>query len=371
MDKLRVAVVGLGFGGEFVPIYQEYSKAECVAVCRRNEQKLNEFADAQNVPKRYTDFDEMLKDPDIDAVHINTDLFSHAQFAVKALKAGKHVASTTPMGMTVEECKAIYDAAKESGKNYMFMETSVYTREFLYFKKMYENGEVGRLQLLRGSHQQNMSLPGWPEYWYGLPPMWYPTHAIAPLSEILRKPIKRIRCIGSGRINEDYIKRYNSPFAAESIHLEFKDTDVAGEVTRTLFDTIRQYRESFDFYGTKKSFEWEQCVGDNPVVFSGYEDAERVHIPDTDDMLPSDIAHFCLKNQIIDKDHVSFIQGDGHGGSHPHLVKEFVESCLEGRDSHITAQVSANWNIAGILAHESAMQGGTIIDMPEWTLFEK
>lgn len=369
MDKLRVAVVGLGFGGEFVPIYQEYSKAECIAVCRRNEEELNKFADEHNVPKRYTDFDEMLKDPEIDAVHINTDLFSHAQFAIKALKAGKHVASTTPMGMTLEECKAIVDAEEESGKNYMFMETAVYTREFLYFKKLYDEGKIGRLQFMRGSHQQNMSLPGWPEYWYGLPPFWYPTHAVSPLSEIIRKPVKRVRGIGSGKINDDYASRYNSPFAAESIHLEFADTDIHGEVTRTLFDTIRQYRESFDFYGDKMSFEWEQCAGEGPVIFTGYEDAERIQVPDTDDMLPEDIAHFCLKNQIIDDQHVSFIQGDGHGGSHPHLVKEFVESCLEGRKPHISAKVSANWNVAGILAHESCMRGGEIIDMPEWAMF--
>ena len=47
--KVRVAVVGLGFGGEFVPIYQAYHGSECVAVYRRNEQKLNEFVDALGI----------------------------------------------------------------------------------------------------------------------------------------------------------------------------------------------------------------------------------------------------------------------------------------------------------------------------------
>ena len=75
-DKVRVAVVGLGFGGEFVPIYQAYKKSECVAVFRRNEAELNKFADEMGVEKRYTDYDELLKDDEIDAVHINTDLLS-------------------------------------------------------------------------------------------------------------------------------------------------------------------------------------------------------------------------------------------------------------------------------------------------------
>ena len=368
-EKVKVAVVGLGFGGEFVPIYQAYHGSECVAVCRRNEQKLNEFADHLGVKKRYTDYDELLKDDEIDAVHITTDLLSHKDFVVKALRAGKHVASTVPMGMTVDECREICDLERETGKVYMLMETSVYTREFLYFKKMYENGEIGRLQFLRGSHQQNMGLPGWPSYWYGMPPMHYPTHAIAPLSEILQKPIKTVRCIGSGRIREEYIKQYNSPFAAESVQLTFAGTDVAGEVTRTLFDTIRQYRESFDFYGSKKSFEWEQCVGEGPVVFSGYEDAEHIAVPDTDDMLAPEIAKFTLKEQIIDESHVSFIQGSGHGGSHPHMVQEFITAIQEGRPAHINSTVAANWNVAGILAHESAMKGGEILEMPEFTQF--
>ena len=366
-QKVRVAVVGLGFGGEFVPIYRDYHNSECVAVCRRNEQKLNEFADALGIEKRYTDYDELLKDPDIDAVHITTGLLDHKDFVVKALKAGKHVASTVPMGMTVEECKEICDLEEETGLVYMLMETSIYTREFLYFKKLYESGEIGRLQFLRGSHQQNMGLPGWPSYWYGMPPFWYPTHAIAPLSEILQKPITTVRCLGSGKIQEDYIKNYNSPFAAESVQLTFRDSDVRGEVTRTLFNTIRQYRESFDFYGSKKSFEWEQCVGEGPVIYSGYE--EHIHVPDTEELLPEEIRKYTRKEQIMDEDHVSFIQGSGHGGSHPHLVQEFITAIQEGRRAHVNSNVAANWNVAGILAHESAMKDGEIIEMPEFTQF--
>ena len=317
MEKVKVGVVGLGFGAEFIPIYQKSKVAECVAICRRSKDKLDECGNMFGVDKRYTNFDDMLADDSIDAIHINSDLNSHGQMTIKALKAGKHVACTVPMAMTIEECEEIIKLEKETGKVYMMMETSIYTREYLFFKKLYEDGEIGRLQFLRGSHQQNMSLPGWPDYWYGMPPMHYPTHAIGPLSDILGKPVSSIRCIGSGRINEEYIKKYNSPFAAESVHLSFKDSDVKGEVTRTLFDTIRQYRESFDFYGTKKSFEWEQCDGEKPVIFSNFEDAEHVKIPDSDYLLPEEIAPFALENHIVDQEHNSFVQGAGHGGVSP------------------------------------------------------
>lgn len=366
MEKLRVGVVGLGFGAEFIPIYQKYNKADCVAICRRNEEKLNELGDQLGIEKRYTDYMEMLQDPDIDAVHINTDLKDHAWMSIEALKAGKHVACTVTMAMTIEECEQIVELEKKTGLNYMMMETAVYTREYLYFKKLYENGEIGRIQFMRGSHQQNMSLPGWPDYWYGMPPMFYPTHALGPLSDIISKPAITVRCLGSGRINEEYIKQYGSPFAMETAQYTFKDSDVVAEVSRSLFDTIRQYRESFDIYGTEKSFEWEQIVDENPVVFSGFEDAKRVEVPDTAHMLPEEIGSFALKNQIIDDQHVSFLQGSGHGGSHPHLVHEFVSSVLEGRPAHVSAKVGANWTIAGILAHKSAMEGGKILAIPQF-----
>ena len=63
--------------------------------------------DEFGIQKRYTDFHEMLKDPDIDAIHINSDLQSHGWMAIEALKAGKHVASTVTMSMKREECEEI------------------------------------------------------------------------------------------------------------------------------------------------------------------------------------------------------------------------------------------------------------------------
>ena len=365
MDPIRVGIVGLGFGAEFIPIYQQYTGAECVAICRRNEQKLNELGDKFGIEKRYTDYREMLKDKDIDAVHINTDFAEHGWMAIEGLKAGKHVACTINMAMSIEDCKEIVRLEKETGKVYMMMETAVYTREFLYFKKLYQDGEIGRIQFMRGSHVQNMGLPGWDAYWHGFPPMINATHALSPLSDVLGKPYATVRCVGSGRVRDEYAKNYGCPFAVESAQYTFKDSDVACEVSRSLFDLIRQYRESFDIYGTKKSFEWEQVAGENPVIYTNYEDAARIVVPDTDHMLPKEIAHFALKNQIVDAEHVSFIQGEGHGGSHPHLVHEFISAIRENRPAHVNAKVAANWTMAGLLANESAMKGGVTLEIPE------
>ncbi|MCS7272101.1 MAG: Gfo/Idh/MocA family oxidoreductase, partial [Gemmataceae bacterium] len=65
--KVRVAIVGLGFGAEFIPIYQAHPNAEMYAICRRNKIELERCQKHFGVPKAYSDYDELLKDPNIDA----------------------------------------------------------------------------------------------------------------------------------------------------------------------------------------------------------------------------------------------------------------------------------------------------------------
>src|SRR5579872_268741 len=209
--KIRVAIVGLGFGAEFIPIYQAHPDAEMYAVCQRTRAKLDQVGDRFGVKTRYTSYDELLKDPNVDAVHINSPIGDHAPQSIAALKAGKHVASTVPAATTVDECRQIVEGQRKSGKVYMMMETVVYSREYLFVKELHDKGELGRVQFLRGSHQQDME--GWPDYWPGLPPMWYATHCVSPCLAILSEPGKpalaeHVSCYGSGRIREDLIKRY-------------------------------------------------------------------------------------------------------------------------------------------------------------------
>ena len=117
--KITVAIVGLGFGEEFIPIYQSHPHTSMYAICQRNPAHLNEIGDKYAIAKRYSDFMEMIADPEIDAVHINSPIDDHAWMSVEALIAGKHVASTVPVARTVEECRQVVESQKRSGKKYM------------------------------------------------------------------------------------------------------------------------------------------------------------------------------------------------------------------------------------------------------------
>ncbi len=372
-NKPNIAIVGLGFGAEFIPIYQRHPNANMAAICQRTESSLNEIGDKYGIEKRYTSYDDLLADPEIDAVHINSPIPNHAEQTIAALKAGKHVACTVPMATSVEDCKAIVELCAETGLKYMMMETVVYAREFLFMKDLYDKGELGKLQFLKASHQQDMD--GWPGYWPGLPPMHYATHCVGPLLGLGRHEAEYVSCFASGTIREEMHDCYGSPYAVESCHVKFKDSDLSGLVYRSLFDVARQYRESIEVYGDKKGVEWPLIEGEELVVHTAKkpepEIPERVECPDFAHLLPEEIAPFTTGGVYGGEDgddHLSFTQGAGHGGSHPHLVHQFVE-LLRGQGEGYPNEVqSANITCTGILAHESAQKGGEIVRLPEFTL---
>jgi hypothetical protein len=114
--------------------------------------------------------------------------------------------------------------------------------------------------------------------------------------------------------------------------------------------------------------------------------AERVKVPDYAHLLPEEIRPFTTKTflELGEFHHLSSSDGadpdgthshlvtdpgslEGHGGSHPHLVHEFVSAMTMDRDPFPNATQSANYTCVGILAHESALEGGEKIPLPGFT----
>ncbi len=366
--KVRVAMIGLGFGAEFIPIYQAHPDAEISAICQRNAEHLKKIGDQFRIDKRYSDFAAALKDPNVDFVHINSPIPDHAWMSIEALKADKHVMCTVPMATTIEECQQICELVKKTGLKYMMAETVVYSREFLFIKDLYQKGELGKIQHLAASHPQDMD--GWPPYWEKMIPMHYATHVVSPCLGLLDGRAEYVSCFGSGTVRPDIQQKSGNKFAVESCHIKIKDSDVVAHIWRFLYDVARQYRESFDVYGTKKSFEWTLVEGEPHVVHTAKksepEIPSKIEVPDFAHLLPQPIRKFT--RSIQDADHLSFIQGGGHGGSHPHLVNEFVSALRDNRDPWPNATTSANWTCVGICAHQSALKGGEIVSLPAFTL---
>ena len=375
--RIRVAVVGLGFGSAFVPIYLNHPDVEYVGIVDPDRKVLDRVGGRFDIDRRHTDLDEVVRSDDYDAVHLVTPIPLHAEQTIAVLNSGKHRACTVPMATSLEDLERIVTAQHKSGKNYMMMETAVYTRQFLYAKELVEDGRLGRIQFLRGAHYQDME--GWPSYWMGLPPMWYATHAISPCLAIADARALSVHCFGSGTMREELYSQYANPYPIETAIFQLDKPHLAMEVSRSLFNTARGYTESFNVYGERMAFEWPQIESeDDPLVFAiengdrrpqgrrGLETTvERLVARDRQELLPPEIARFTVRGKYDDTNpQKSFETGGGHHGSHPHLVHEFVGSVIEKREPWVDSIKAANWTAAGICAHESAMQGGKCVSIP-------
>lgn len=226
--------------------------------------------------------------------------------------------------MSIEELNDVIRARKRSGKHYMFMETTIFQREFLYMKELYEKGELGRLQYMTCAHYQDME--GWPEYWKGFPPLMHPTHAVAPCLMLAGHLPDKVYARGSGRVRKELEEKYGCPFAFEAAFISLKDSDVTIEVERFLYGVARSYSECFRIYGENKSFEWQQLLSEEPVLYTrtgalDYVDIiadtneraarggeileERIKIPDYAHLLPDEIAPFTT-NTVYNNENTHF-----------------------------------------------------------------
>ncbi|MBQ4193285.1 MAG: Gfo/Idh/MocA family oxidoreductase, partial [Clostridia bacterium] len=263
MKKLNVALVGLGFGGAFAAIYKEYPNVGELTLCDTNADRLKQTSDYIGGARCVDNFEAILADPSIDAVHLVTPIPLHADQTVAVLESGKHCACTVPMATSLDDIRRIVKAKRKSGKNYMMMETTLYTYQFFYASRMKANGDFGKIQFFRGSHYQDMA--NWPDYWMGLPPFWYGTHAIGPMVALSGSRIARVHCFGSGTMDEDLVRRYGNPYPVETAIFEFEN-GLKGEATRSLFECARLYQEGMHILGSKKSFEWGFADWDDPII---------------------------------------------------------------------------------------------------------
>lgn len=356
---MRIGVVGLHFGAEFVPIYQQHPDVEQVAICDLNVEVLQRVGDRFGVEDRFTRLEDLLADQHYDAVHLLTPVPFHVEQTLAVLNAGKHCACAVPMATSIDDLWRIIAAQQASGKNYMMMETGAYLREFFFVQDLYERGELGTLTFLRGTYYQDLE-GNYPTYWRAQPPMHYLTHAIAPLLALTQKRVAKVCCLGSGRLRPDIQQPDGNIFPLQTGLFQLADSDVVAEVTRSWFQVAHPYTETFSVYGDKRGFEW-LLEHEKPRLYTlepvqpGRRGrpvtTEQVTVPDRADLLPAAIAPFT---------------SGGHGGSHPHLAHEFVRSIGEGRAPAIDAYKAADWTAPGICAHESALRGGEPILLPDF-----
>lgn len=374
---VNIAVVGLNFGASFVPSYKFHPLVGEVTICDFNRDLVTQVGDRWDITKRAYSLEEVLNDPDIDAVHLLTNITGHADQAVAVLEAGKHCAVAVPMALTLEDVATIVAAQEKSGKVYMLAETVIFTRNFLFVQHLLDSGQMGNIQFMRGAHYQDMD--GWPAYWKGMPPMYYATHALAPAYAATKSRAKRVVCFGSGKMREQLHEPYGNPYPMQTALFQMEDGTLA-EVTRTLFHNPRGYTEAFTIGGDNITFETGQLDTDLPVMWKYKDDGvfdpdmklttyttmgrevteERIDPPDQLHLIPEQIHKYTKSHSVTSlSDPDDVFEYNTIGGFHPHLVNEFVNAATGQKAPEFDIYRAADLTAACLAAHESAMAGGS------------
>lgn len=166
MDRIvKIGIIGCGgiANGKHMPSLKKIKNVQMVAFCDIIEERAVKAAEEYGVEgaKVYTDYKELLKDRDIEVVHVCTPNRSHAFISIDAMEAGKHVMCEKPMAKTYKEAKEMLDASERTGMKLTIGYQSRWRADSLYLKKMCEDGELGEIYYGKAIALRRRAVPTW------------------------------------------------------------------------------------------------------------------------------------------------------------------------------------------------------------------
>lgn len=167
MDKIRIGVIGTGsIAREHLKAYKKNPHVEVYALCDLNAELLAKRAEEFGVPaeRTFTNCEEMLKLPEIDAVSVCTWNAAHAPCSIAALNAGKHVLCEKPMAMNAEEAKAMKEAAERNGKLLMIGFVRRFGNDCDILMDLISNDQFGEIYYAKATYLRRNGNPGG---WFG------------------------------------------------------------------------------------------------------------------------------------------------------------------------------------------------------------
>jgi len=363
-------VVGGGFGTCFY--WHEHPDCVVQAVSDPKPERRKALMETYGCGKSYESLDELLRDGRVDAVAVFSGALDHVRHSVQCLRAGKHVFCAVPAGMNVEECELLLDTVKETGLAYMLAETSWYHQSVISARQWFAEGKFGDIFYTESEYYHprvereglTVDAEGRRTWRYGYPPMHYPTHCTAYLVGVTGERMTRVSCTGWGDdspIVKDNV--YGNPFWNETA---FFTTDKGNAFRVSIYwKGPFGYCERGQWCGQKMSFYDEHPNGMGYVVRrpagqKETDDAGFVHQVTefqpyeqppwwATDMLPEPLRH-----------------SSGHDGSHTFLTHEFVDALVNDRQPAINVYEALALTVPGIIAHQSALEGGTQRKIPNY-----
>jgi len=364
--KIRVGVLGGGFSTSFQ--FQEHPNSEVVAVCDLRPERRKSLQDTFKCDTVYERMEELVADKNVDAVAVFSGAPDHVPHAVAAMKAGKHVMSAVPAGISLEQCEELRDTVEKTGLTYMMAETSYYRQPMISARKFLAEGRFGEIFYTEAEYHHAGIDPlffdpaGNRTWRYVIPPMFYPTHCTSFLVGLTGERLTDVMCIGWGD-DSKYLKEnmYNNPFWCETAL--FKTDKGHAFRVAVYWEGAHKGCERAQWYGSKMSFFTPTANGQGAVIVRRAEETE------TDDAgftrtLPK-FEEYQVPNYFeTDMLPESMRKASGHGGSHSFLTHEFIDSLVNGRKPAIDVYEAIAYTVPGIIAHQSALKGGEQLKVP-------
>ncbi|MCK4308247.1 Gfo/Idh/MocA family oxidoreductase [candidate division WOR-3 bacterium] len=162
MEKVKIGIIGAGGIVQYahIPCFQKLGDVEIVAICDPNEPKLKEVAEKSDIPQKFTDYQKLLSQEEIDAVIVCTPNAFHKEQAVAALKNGKHVLCEKPIALNSKEAGEMLKTAEEKNKKFMAAFCHRFDNTTQFLKKSIDRGEFGEIYYAKANYLRRRGVPG-------------------------------------------------------------------------------------------------------------------------------------------------------------------------------------------------------------------
>jgi predicted dehydrogenase len=342
--KVNFAVIGCSPMGEWhMQAIATHTKMNLVALCDKDAVRLQECAERFDVAAAYTDYREMLKNEDVEAVVVCTPDFVHEEMTEAALKAGKHVMCEKPMALTMEECERMCTFEEKYGKKLMVGQICRYTHAFKLTKELIDKGEIGELYYVESEYAHDYFYSRGADDWRADPN--HPRepyigggcHAVDLLRWIAGDPTEvtaysNHKCLTGWPVNDATVSILKFP------------NDVIGKVFVSI-GCKRDYTMRSVFYGTKGTIICDNTSSTMMIYKTGMEKNEDIFTR----VAPygSELSPISLSVTV------------GNHNSYGEL-EDFINAILEDKPTPTTAYDGASTVAVCLAAVESAKIGAPV-----------
>ncbi len=358
MKKVRIGVMGAYRGTSMINYCEQADNAQVVAICDKWEEGLQRQKAALNDPNitYYADFEDFIRH-DMDAVVLANYANEHAPFAIKAMKAGKHVFSEVLPVQTMKEAVDLIETVEQTGLVYAYGENYCYMPAPYEMRRLYREGKVGEFEYGEGEYIHNCESI-WPSITYGEEDHWrnnmyatfYCTHSLGPLIHITG--LRPVSVIGMESLMADRKRRVGSKsglFGIEMVTLE------NGGIIKSIHG------------GLYKNSVWYAVYGSHGRMESGREDAgsgvDRLYL--NADKYAGEYANYDVRSYKPAEKNAAESAAFGHGGSDYYSMYNFVQKILGEKDADIIDVYEAlDMFLPGLFAYRSVLKGGVCMQIP-------